>query len=54
MEYAENSITSVKTMYVGVVNRFAQCGNAYERGFMAECLSVMGNNKEVCELAEDA
>ena len=23
MEYAENSITSVNTMYIGVVNRFA-------------------------------
>ncbi len=34
-------------------DRFAQCGDAYERGFMAGCLSVVGNN-EVCNLAEDA
>jgi hypothetical protein len=54
MEYAENSITSVNAMYVGVVNRFAQCGDSYERGFMNGCLSVMGNDKEVCNLAEDA
>ncbi len=78
MEYAVNSITSVNTMYLGVVNRFAYistvvtkdmkrvvtgplvktdsptCGDAYQKGFMAGCLSVVGNDKEVCNLAEDA
>ena len=78
MEYAVNSITSVNTMYLGVVNRFAyistvvtrdmltgrngpfsqdtfaKCGNDYQKGFMDGCLSVVGNVKEVCNLAEDA
>ena len=31
MEYAENSIISINTMYVGVLNRFAQHGDSYER-----------------------
>jgi hypothetical protein len=35
-------------------DKFSQCGDAYEHGFMAGCLSVMGNNKEICNLAEDA
>lgn len=34
--------------------KFTKCGDQYERGFMAGCLSVMGNDKEVCNLAEDA
>jgi hypothetical protein len=35
-------------------DRFAQCDAQYEHGFMAGCLSVMGNDKEVCNLVEDA
>ena len=35
-------------------DRFASCGNDYEHGFMAGCLSVVGNDKEVCNIAEDA
>jgi len=31
-----------------------KCGDSYEHGIMAGCLSVMGNDKEVCNLAEDA
>jgi len=34
-------------------DRFADCGLQYEHGFMAGCLSVMGNNREVCNLAKD-
>ena len=33
---------------------FTACGNDYEHGFMDGCLSVVGNVKEVCNLAEDA
>jgi hypothetical protein len=35
-------------------DRFADCGIQYEHGFMAGCLSMMGNDREVCNLAEDA
>jgi len=35
-------------------DRFAQCGAQYEHGFMAGCLSVMGNDVEACNLAKDA
>jgi len=34
-------------------DRFADCGIQYEHGFMAGCLSVKGNDKEVCNMAED-
>ena len=35
-------------------HRLAECGSDYEHGFMAGCLSVMSNDKEVCNIAEDA
>jgi hypothetical protein len=35
-------------------DKLTVCGDRYEHGFMAGCLSVMGNDKEVCNLAEDA
>jgi hypothetical protein len=35
-------------------DKFAACGNDYQKGFMDGCLSVVGNDQEVCNLAEDA
>ncbi len=35
-------------------SKFASCGNDYLKGFMMGCLSVMGNHKDVCSMAEDA
>ena len=35
-------------------DKLTACGDSYERGFMTGCLSVMGNDKEACNLAEDA
>ena len=35
-------------------DKFTQCGDAYLQGFKAGCLSVVGNDQEVCNLAEDA
>jgi hypothetical protein len=35
-------------------DRISDCDIQYEHGFMAGCLSVVENDREVCNLAEDA
>ena len=35
-------------------DKLTQCGDPYERGFMAGCLSVKGNDEHICNSAEDA